>query len=62
MLYSVITQGRCKQSGEVVALKKVALKRLEDGISEATIREALMAMRTTMQNVHLGCIIIIMII
>ena len=26
-------------SGEVVALKKVALKRLEDGISEATIRE-----------------------
>ena len=26
-------------TGEVVALKKVPLKRLEDGITEATIRE-----------------------
>ena len=32
-------------SGEVVALKKVPLKRLEDGISEATIRNKAMAYR-----------------
>ena len=30
-------------SGEVVALKKVPLKRLEDGISEATIRNKAIA-------------------
>lgn len=37
--YKPSSQGRSKLTGEVVALKKVPLKRLEDGISEATIRE-----------------------
>ncbi|XP_023320352.1 cyclin-dependent kinase 20 isoform X2 [Eurytemora carolleeae] len=37
--HGIVMKGRRKLSGEVVALKKVALKRLEDGISEATIRE-----------------------
>ena len=37
--HGIVMKCRHKASGQVVALKKVPLKRLEDGISEATIRE-----------------------
>lgn len=37
--HGIVMKCRHKISGQVVALKKVPLKRLEDGISEATIRE-----------------------
>ena len=37
--HGIVMKCRHKPSGRVVALKKVPLKRLEDGISEATIRE-----------------------
>ena len=37
--HGIVMQARHKTSGQVVALKKIPLKRLEDGISEATIRE-----------------------
>ena len=37
--HGIVMQAKHKSSGQVVALKKIPLKRLEDGISEATIRE-----------------------
>ena len=37
--HGIVMKARHKKSGEIVALKKVALKRLEDGVSVATIRE-----------------------
>ncbi len=37
--HGIVMQARHKSSGMMVALKKIPLKRLEDGISEATIRE-----------------------
>lgn len=37
--HGIVMQARHKMSGHIVALKKIPLKRLEDGISEATIRE-----------------------
>lgn len=37
--HGIVMQARHKVSGQMVALKKIPLKRLEDGINEATIRE-----------------------
>ena len=37
--HGIVMQAKHKSSGQVVALKKIPLKRLEDGISESTIRE-----------------------
>ena len=37
--HGVVMKGRHKQSGRVVALKKVLLKRLEDGIPATALRE-----------------------
>ncbi len=37
--HGIVMKGRHKSSGQVVALKKVLLKRLEDGIPETALRE-----------------------
>ena len=37
--HGIVMKGRHKESGQTVALKKIPLKRIEDGIGEATIRE-----------------------
>ena len=37
--HGIVMKGRHKLSGQVVALKKVLLKRLEDGIPETALRE-----------------------
>ena len=37
--HGVVMKGRHKSSGQIVALKKVMLKKLEDGIPEAALRE-----------------------
>ena len=37
--HGIVMKGRHKRSGTVVALKKVLLKRLEDGIPETALRE-----------------------
>ena len=37
--HGVVMKGRHKQSGRIVALKKVLLKRLEDGIPATALRE-----------------------
>lgn len=37
--HGIVMKGRHKASGQVVALKKVLLKRLEDGIPETALRE-----------------------
>ena len=37
--HGIVMQARHKVSNQMVALKKIPLKRLEDGINEATIRE-----------------------
>ncbi len=37
--HGIVMKARHRHTGEVVALKKVALKRLEEGLSEPTIRE-----------------------
>ena len=37
--HGIVMKGRHKESGKTVALKKIPLKRIEDGIGEATIRE-----------------------
>ena len=37
--HGIVMRAKHKPSGQIVALKKIPLKRLEDGISEATIRE-----------------------
>ena len=37
--HGIVMRGRHKKSGSIVALKKVLLKRLEDGIPETALRE-----------------------
>jgi cell cycle related kinase len=37
--HGVVMKGRHKKSGSIVALKKILLKRLEDGIPETALRE-----------------------
>ena len=37
--HGVVMKGRHKQSSKIVALKKVLLKRLEDGIPATALRE-----------------------
>ena len=37
--HGIVMKGRHKRSGSIVALKKVLLKRLEDGIPETALRE-----------------------
>ena len=37
--HGIVMKGRHKRTGTVVALKKVLLKRLEDGIPETALRE-----------------------
>ncbi len=37
--HGVVMKGKHRQSGSIVALKKVLLKRLEDGIPETALRE-----------------------
>ena len=37
--HGIVMKGRHKESGKTVALKKIPLKRIEDGVGEATIRE-----------------------
>ena len=37
--HGVVMKGRNKQTGRIVALKKVLLKRLEDGIPATALRE-----------------------
>ena len=37
--HGIVMKGRHKQSGSIVALKKVLLKRLEEGIPETALRE-----------------------
>ena len=37
--HGIVMKGRHKKSGSIVALKKVLIKRLEDGIPETALRE-----------------------
>ena len=37
--HGIVMKGRHKRSGSIVALKKVLIKRMEDGIPETALRE-----------------------
>ena len=37
--HGIVMKGRHRKSGIIVALKKVSLKRLEDGLPETALRE-----------------------